>query len=256
LLKRSKKMELEGKVAIVTGAGQGIGKGIALKIAREGANLAVVDINLDTATETAREIEGLGRKAITIKTDVSKSDQVNQMAEQTLRNFGTIDILVNNAGFLPRSPASFMEETEGYWDMIIGINLKSVILCCRAVLDTMIKNRSGRIVNIASNSGKTGRMYQALYAASKGGVIAFTKSLAQEMGQYNININSICPGPTDTPTFRTAPQKMRDEGLKAIPLGRYGTPENVADVVAFLCSIGGIHMTGQAISVDGGFTMI
>lgn len=249
-------MELEGKVAIVTGAGQGIGKGIALKLAREGANLAVVDLNLETASETAREIEGLGRKAITIKTDVSKSDQVNQMAEQTLRNFGTIDILVNNAGFLPRRPASFMEETEDYWDMILAINLKGVVLCCRAVLDTMIKKRSGKIVNIASNSGKTGRIYQALYATSKGGVIAFTKSLAQEMGQYNININSICPGPTDSPSFRTAPQKLREEGLKAIPLGRYGTPENIGDVAAFLCSNGSVHITGQAISVDGGFTMI
>lgn len=249
-------MELEGKVAIVTGSGQGIGKAIALKLAQEGANLTLCDLNLETATETAREIEKLGREAIALEIDVSKSDQVNQMAEQTLQKFGTVDILVNNAGFLPRGPASFMEETEAYWDMILSINLKGVILCCRSVLETMIKKRDGKIVNIASNSGKTGRIYQALYATSKGGVIAFTKSLAQEMGQYNLNINSICPGPTDTPSFRTAPQKLREEGLKAIPLGRYSTPENIADVAAFLCSKGAIHITGQAISVDGGFTMI
>lgn len=249
-------MELEGKIAIVTGAGQGIGKAIALKLAREGANLAVVDLNPETAAETAREVDGLGRKVITIKTDVSKSDQVNQMAEETLRTFGTVDILVNNAGYLPKRPAPFTEETEAYWDMILSINLKGVILCCRAVLDTMIKNKSGKIVNIASNSGKTGRIYQAVYATSKGGVIAFTKSLAQEMGQYNININSVCPGPTDTPALLSAPQKLREDGLKAIPLGRMGTPENVADVVAFLCSSGSVHMTGQPISVDGGFIMI
>jgi 2-hydroxycyclohexanecarboxyl-CoA dehydrogenase len=250
------RMELERKVAIVTGSGQGIGKAIAIKLAREGANIAVVDLNLETATETVREINELGRKAIAIKTNVSKSDQVNQMAEQTLRELGTVDILVNNAAYLPRNPKPFMEENEAYCDMILAVNLKSVILCCWAVLGTLIKKQSGKIVNIASESGRMGgKTNQALYSTAKGGVIAFTKSIAHEMGRYNINVNSVCPGPTYTESFQATFQKMSEEALKAIPLGRMATPENMADVVAFLCSSASAHMTGQTFSVNGGFTM-
>lgn len=249
-------MKTGSKVAIVTGAGQGIGKAIALRLVRDGANLAVVDINQETAEATAREIEGLGRRAIAIKTDVSNSEQVNKMVEQTVRDFGTVDILVNNAAFVAEVPQNFIDETEEYWDRVIAVCLKGVILCSRAVLDTMIEKQGGKIVNISSDAGRVGQPGQTVYAGTKGGIIAFTKSLAREVARHGINVNCVSPGATDTPAFQKNPEKVKEAVPKGIPLRRIAKPEDIAGAVAFLCSIDADYITGQVLSVSGGYTMI
>lgn len=249
-------MKTGSKVAIVTGAGQGIGKAIALRLVRDGANLAVVDINPETAEATAREIEGLGRRAIAIKTDVSNSEQVNKMVEQTVRDFGTVDILVNNAAFVAEVPQNFIDETEEYWDRVIAVCLKGVILCSRAVLDTMIEKQGGKIVNISSDAGRVGQPGQTVYAGTKGGIIAFTKSLAREVARHGINVNCVSPGATDTPAFQKNPEKVKEAVPKGIPLRRIAKPEDIAGAVAFLCSIDADYITGQVLSVSGGYTMI
>jgi len=249
-------MKLEGKVAIVTGAGQGIGKGIALKLAQEGADVVIADLNMETAEATAREIEGLGRKALAIKTDVSDSNQIKNMVDQTLAKFGTVDILVNNAAYVSGMPANFVDEKEEYWDKVLSVCLKGYILCSRAALDTMIARKSGRIVNIASDAGRVGQGGQTVYSAAKGGIIAFSKSLAKEVARHGINVNVVSPGATDTPNFQVMPDKMKEMIPKGIPLGRIAKPEDVANMVAFFCSNEADYITGQTMSVNGGFSMI
>ena len=249
-------MKLEGKVAIVTGAGQGIGKGIALKLARDGANVVIADVNMDTAKTTAREIEGLGRKALAVGTDVSDSRQIKNMVEQTLSNLGTIDILVNDAAYVAGLPQNFVDEKEDYWDRVIAVCLKGYILCARAVLDTMMAKQSGKIVNISSDAGRVGQAGQTVYSAAKGGIIGFTKSLAKEVARFNINVNCVSPGATDTPAFQQNPDKIKEAVPKGIPLRRIAKPEDVANAVGFFCSSDADYLTGQVLSVDGGFTMI
>jgi len=249
-------MKLEGKVAIVTGAGQGIGKGIALKLAQEGANVVIADLNMETAEATAHEIEGLGRKALAVRTDVSDSKQIQHMVEQTLSKLGTIDILVNDAAYVSGLPQNFVDEKEDYWDKVIAVCLKGYILCARAVLDTMIAKQSGKIVNISSDAGRVGQPGQTVYSAAKGGIIGFTKSLAREMARFNINVNCVAPGATDTPAFQQNPDKVKEMVPKGIPLRRIARPEDVANMVAFFCSSEADYLTGQTISVSGGYTTI
>jgi 2-hydroxycyclohexanecarboxyl-CoA dehydrogenase len=249
-------MELEGKVAIVTGAGQGIGKAIALRLSKEGASVAVVDLNPETAEATTREITGTGGKAIAIKTDVSNSEQVSKMVEQVVSELGTVDILVNNAAFVADLPQKFIDETEDYWDRVIAVCLKGNILCSRAVLDTMIEKQSGKIVNISSDAGRVGQSGQTVYSATKGGIISFSKSLAKEVARYKINVNCISPGATDTPAFQKNPESVKEAVPKGIPLRRIAKPEDVAGAVAFFCSSDADYMTGQVLSVSGGYTMM
>jgi 2-hydroxycyclohexanecarboxyl-CoA dehydrogenase len=249
-------MELEGKVAIVTGAGQGIGKAIALRLSKEGASVAVVDLNPDTAEATAREITGAGGKAIAIKADVSNSAQVNEMAKQVVSELGTVDILVNNAAFVADLPQKFIDETEDYWDRVIAVCLKGNILCSRAVLDTMIEKQSGKIVNISSDAGRVGQSGQTVYSATKGGIISFSKALAREVARYKINVNCVSPGATDTPAFQKNPEPVKEAVPKGIPLRRIAKPEDIASAVAFFCSSDADYMTGQVLSVSGGYTMI
>lgn len=249
-------MKIEGNVAIVTGAGQGIGKGIALKLAQKGADIVIADLNTETAETTAREIERLGRKALAVTTDVSDSKQIKNMVEQTVSKLGAIDILVNDAAYVAGLPANFVDEKEDYWDKVLAVCLKGYILCARAVLDTMIEKKSGKIVNITSDAGRVGQPGQTVYSAAKGGIIAFTKSLAKEVARFAINVNAVSPGATDTPNFQLMPDKMKEMIPKGIPLRRIGRPEDVANVVAFLCSNEADYLTGQTISVNGGFSMI
>jgi 2-hydroxycyclohexanecarboxyl-CoA dehydrogenase len=249
-------MNLQNKVAIVTGGGQGIGRGIALKLAQEGANIAIADLNIKTANDVAGEIKALGRKALAVETDVTISASVNQMIQQVLKDLGTIDILVNDAGYVAPAMTPFFKETEEYWDKVIAVCLKGVILCSRAVVDTMIEKKSGKIVNIASDAARVGQFGQAVYSGAKGGVVAFAKAMAREVARYQINVNCVAPGATNTPAFAQAPQEMRDAAAKIYPLKRVAEVEDIANAVAFLASDEAAFITGQTLSVSGGYTMI
>jgi 2-hydroxycyclohexanecarboxyl-CoA dehydrogenase len=244
-------MGLEGKIAIVTGAGQGIGRGIATKPAAEGATVVVTDINEDTAKETAATIGGVG-----IRTDVTSRESVEAMVEQVMRQFGRIDVLVNNAGWDKSGP--FVDSDPADWDRIIAINLYGVLHTSKAVLPIMAAQGAGSVVNLASDAGRVGSSGEAVYSAAKGGVIAFTKATAREMARHQVNANCVCPGPTDTALFASVGgdnPKLREALTKAIPFRRLAQPEDLANVVAFLASDEAAYVTGQTVSVSGGLTM-
>ena len=247
-------MKFEGKVAIVTGAGQGIGRGIALKLAQEGASVAIADLNPETANQVANEIKKMGRKAIAVQTDVTSSASVNQMVQQVLDTFGTVDILVNNAGYVAPKMTPFNKETEDYWDKVIDVCYKGVILCCLAVVDTMIAKKSGKIVSITSDAARVGQSGQAVYSGAKGAVAAFSKAISVELARYNINVNCVAPGATNTPAFASAPPEMREAAAKIYPLRRVAEIEDIANAVAFLASDEASFITGQQLSVSGGYT--
>jgi NAD(P)-dependent dehydrogenase (short-subunit alcohol dehydrogenase family) len=248
-------MKVKGKVAIVTGGANGIGRAIVLRLAEEGADVVVADIDVENANQVVNEIKALGRKALAIRADVTKSQEINGMVEAALDELGEIDILVNNAGGTAREGRSlFHESTEEVRDYVLSLNLKGVLICCRAVIGHMIQRQSGKIVNIASVSGMigAGSMMQADYSAAKGGVIAFTKSLAEEVACYNINVNCVSPGPIATAAFLMLPEETRKKIENTVWLGRLGKPEDVANLVLFLVSDEASFITGQNYAVCGG----
>ncbi|MDD5757105.1 MAG: 3-oxoacyl-[acyl-carrier-protein] reductase [bacterium] len=246
-------MKLAGKVAIVTGAAQGIGKEIATALAQEGSDLAIIDVNLEQAEKTAQELAALGRKTIALKVDVSKSTEVEEMVNKILDKFGKIDILVNNAGITRDNLLLRMKEEE--WDLVISINLKGTFNCLKAVTRPMMKARSGKIVNIASIIGIAGNAGQANYAASKAGVIALTKSAAKELASRNVNINAVAPGFIQTAMTHVLPEAVKTEMLKRIPLAKLGEVKDVAKAVLFLAGPDSDYITGQVVVVDGGMVM-
>jgi 2-hydroxycyclohexanecarboxyl-CoA dehydrogenase len=245
--------KLNDKIAIVTGAGQGIGRGIAEKLAAEGATVVVTDINETTAKETA---EAIGNRAIGVHTDVTSRESVESMVEQVKKRFGRIDILVNNAGWDKAGP--FVDSDTADWDRVIAINLYGVLHTSKAVLPIMAEQGRGSVVNLASDAGRVGSSGEAVYSAAKGGVIAFTKATAREMARHQVNANCVCPGPTDTALFASMGgdnPKLREALTKAIPFRRLALPADLANAVAFFASDEASYITGQTVSVSGGLTM-
>ena len=246
---------LKDKIAVVTGAGRGIGRAIALGLARQGAAVVASDINLATAQSVEAEIIAAGSRSFAIETDVSKEDQALRLASEAMQRFGKIDILVNNAGILATGP--LLETTLEVWERTHAVNLRGVFLCTKAMLPAMMEQRSGRIINIASVAGKRGGGFfgNTCYASSKGGVIAFTKGAAREAGPYNITVNAVTPAMIDTEMISGMPKDKHDSLLRSIPLGRMGSVDNVAAAVCFLASDAAGFMTGEIMDVDGGLMM-
>ncbi len=243
----------EDRVAIVTGAGQGIGRAIALKLAEDSVRVVVSDANHDTALQTAEEIQSFGRQALGIRTDVANSSDVSELVETTVAEFGRVDILVNNAG-IARS-GTLLKLTEEAWDEVLDVNLKGVFRTTRAAARYMIEAKYGKIVNVSSIYGRTGVVGDSNYAASKAGIVGFTKSTARELARHHINVNAILPGMVDTPLLRGIPDRYLKPMIEEIPLGRVGTPEDIANVAAFLVSDEASYITGATIEVTGGWRM-
>jgi len=242
--------QLDGKIAIVTGAARGIGQAIAVKLAAEGADVAICDLDKEWLSETAGKITALGRRVECLAVDVSKADEVQGVIDQVEKAFGRIDILVNNAGITKDGFLARM--TEADWDAVLDVNLKGTFLFTKAVSRPMMKQRSGVIVNVASIIGLIGNAGQCNYAASKAGVIALTKSVAKELASRNIRANAVAPGFIQTKMTEKLPEDIKKKMLEAIPLGRFGLPEDVANVVLFLASDAASYVTGQVLTVCGG----
>jgi 3-oxoacyl-[acyl-carrier protein] reductase len=248
-------MKLNGKTAVVTGSRRGIGRAIALALAKEGVNVTVSDINQEDCQKVVAEIERMGQKGLAVKCDVSSTPEVEELVKKTVEAFGKLDILVNNAGIISYKP--FLELTDNDWDRLLSINLKGQFICARAAAKEMIKNKWGRIINIASiSSGGCGIAFPLIahYTASKGGVIALTEALALELTSQGVNVNAICPGAIDTDMTKGAQASGQLEPLLLrIPKGRLGKPEEIAHLAVFLASEEASYITGAAIVVDGGW---
>jgi len=246
-------VKLKDKVAVVTGAGRGIGRTIALQLAREGASLVCWDIEEESVVQTAREVEAMGSLGLSFRVDVAQFNQVSSAVEQILGRFSRIDILVNNAGITRDNLLARMSEEE--WNQVLDVNLKGTFNCTKAVVKQMMKQRSGRIVNIASVVGLMGNAGQVNYCASKAGIIGFTKAVAKELASRAITVNAVAPGFIETEMTKGLGDRGRETFLKAIPLRRLGKPEDVALLVSFLVSEDAGYVTGQVINVDGGLLM-
>ena len=248
-------ISLENKIAVVTGAGRGIGHAIALRLARFGAHVVVSDIDVEGTNACARQVEELGRQSMAISANVADEEQVRNLIGQAVERFRRVDILVNNAGVVSTGPVT--ETSCEMWDRTLAVNLKGVFLCSKAVFPHMMAQRDGTIINIASVAGKRGGGLHgnACYAASKGGVIAFTKSIAREGGPYNIRVNAVAPALIETNMLRDLPTAQLASILESIPLRRMGKAEDVAAAVCFLASDAAAFMTGEIMDVDGGLMM-
>jgi 3-oxoacyl-[acyl-carrier protein] reductase len=245
------KQLLVDKVAIVTGGSRGIGNAIALDLARNGADVVInYRTSTDAANQLVKQIEGLGRKGLAVQADVASFSDAQKLTVTVMNELGRLDILVNNAGINRDGVIWKMDEEQ--WDEVIAIDLKGTFNYIRAVSPTFKEQSSGKIVNVTSINGLRGKFGQSNYTAAKGGVIALTKTVARELGRYNVNVNAIAPGLIATDMVKEAPEKVRDLALSEIVLGRLGQPEEVAWVVTFLCSDLARHITGEVITVDGG----
>jgi len=247
---------LNGQVAIVTGAAQGIGRAIALRLAEEGARVAIADIQETAAAGTAGEIKAAGGQAYAVRLDVTSLDSAMMAVENAERELGPIGILVNNAGWDKLEP--FVESTPETWDRVIAINFRGVLNCCKAVIPKMQARGGGKIVSIASDAGRVGSSGEAVYSGCKAAIIAFSKTIARELARNKINVNVVCPGPTETALLRGVMEqqpKVLEAMKRGIPMRRLGQPEDLAGAVAFFASSDADYATGQVISISGGLTM-
>ena len=247
-------LSLKGYTALITGGSKGIGEATAMKMAQMSARIAVLARGLPLAQEVASKIVAAGGEAMAVSADVAIKEQVDKAVLSVVEKFGSVDILVNNAGYTEAHP--FVDETEAYWDKLIGINLKGTFFATQAALKYMIDKKFGRIINVASDSGRTGNPGEVVYGATKAAVMLFTKALAREVARYGINVNCVSPGPTNTDLMKDQPEKMIEGLKKLIPLRRIGEPRELADVIAFFCSKESDYITGQVLSVSGGLTMV
>ncbi len=253
-------MRLKDKVALVTGGGRGIGRAICMRLAREGAHIAILELDSKTGSDAAKEVNNIGRDALALSADITDKAQVDDAIARIYGRFGRIDVLVNNVGW--EKQALFIDTTEELWEKLIAVNLKGAIYCTHAVLKEMIKQENGKIIYISSDAGKVGNSGEAIYSACKGAIIAFAKSIAREAARHKINVNVVCPGPTETPLYYEIAEdterarKVTEALVKATPLRRIGQPEDIAAAVSYLASSDADFVTGQTLSISGGLTMI
>ncbi len=243
-------MNLHGKTALVTGGGQGIGAAIALSLASHGANIAIIDRKEKEATEVSEKIKSMGRNACVMLADISNFSEAAAAVQSILNTFGKIDILVNNAGI--NQDGVIWKMTEDQWDNVISVNLKGYFNYIRAVSPLFREQQSGKIINITSINGLRGKFGQSNYSAAKAGIVGLTKTVAKELGKYNVNVNAVAPGLIETEMMKNADASVRENATAEIVLGRFGQPEDIANLVAFLASDLARHITGEVIKVDGG----
>lgn len=251
---------MTSRVALVTGGAQGIGGGISEALGAHGFRVAVADLNLDAAKETAARITAGGGQAIAVPIDITDTASVRTALAEVTAQFGEIEVVVNNAGWDDFMP--FVKTTEDFWDKILDINFKGALRVCHTVVPGMVERGFGRVINIGSDAGRVGSSLEAVYSGAKGGIIAFTKTLAREVATKGVTVNTVCPGPTDTPALRKFADNSGEDAdkviggmAKSVPMKRLGTPKDVAAAVAFFASDAAEYITGQTLSVSGGLTM-
>ena len=247
-------MSLQDKVAVVTGAASGIGRATASALAAEGARVVVADVDRAKGEAAAAELRAEGRRADYVHVDMTDPASIDAFAVEVQQRFGPVDVLVNGAGWGKTQP--FLEGTPEFWGKLVALNFVGPMQLTKALLPRMMEKGGGKIVNVASDAGRVGSLGETVYSGAKGGLIAFTKSLARETARYKVNVNCVCPGPTDTPLMAAVPDKVKDALTKAIPMRRLGQPEEVADAVVFFAGDRSDYITGQVLSVSGGLTMV
>ena len=245
---------LEDSVVVVTGAGSGIGRAASIRLATLGARVVAADINEDSAVQTVAMIAELGHTARAADVDIADTESIQRLHASVLSTEGRCDVLVNNAGWEEIGP--FIESDRAYWERITAINFLGPIAMTRMFLTEMVQAKRGTVVNISSDAGRVGSSGETVYAAAKGGIIAFTKSLAREMARNQIAVNCVCPGPTDTPAFGRLPERLQNALIRGIPLRRLATPEDIANAISFFASPNSSYITGQVLSVNGGLAMV